>query len=391
MNPRAVLSRPVGIVCAALFLLAGCSKTPPAAPANPPEVSVYTVQAGATELSTDIVSEVRAYREVDLRPRVSGVVTHIDFKPGQKVKEGDRLFRIDPRVFEEGVINARANLAEAEANLVRVQQDISRYKPLLPDNAIPRQVYDQAVATEKQLRAVVASRRAGLATAELERGYTDVRSPITGRIGLQRVEVGGLASAGQTVLATVSTLDPVAVYFNVSERDYLAFARRQQAAREAGKVPVERPIRLLLPDGSLHPASGTLDFTDRALTSGTGTLAVRAIFANPDELLRPGMNARVRIVYDVAQDALLVPQRAVTEMLGRYFLSVVGEGDKVEQRPVTPGPRIGDQWLIESGLKAGDRVVVDGLQSARPGMVVAPRPYAADPAASVTTTATPQG
>ena len=391
MNPRAVLSRPVGLVCAALILLAGCSRTPPAASTNPPEVSVVTVQAGATELSTDIVSEVRAYREVDLRPRVSGVVTHIDFAPGQKVNEGDRLFRIDPRAFEEGVINARANLAEAEANLVRVQQDIARYKPLLPDNAIPRQVYDQAVATEKQLRAVVASRRAGLATAELERGYTDVRSPITGRIGLQRVEVGGLASAGQTVLATVSTLDPVAVYFNVSERDYLAFARRQQAVREAGKAPVERPIRLLLPDGSLHPSSGTLDFTDRALTSGTGTLAVRAIFANPDQLLRPGMNARVRIVYDVAQDALLVPQRAVTEMLGKYFLSVVGEGDKVEQRPVTPGPRIGDQWLIESGLKVGDRVIVDGLQSARPGMVVAPRPYAADPAASAANAAAPQG
>ena len=391
MNPRAILSRPIGLVCAAVFLLTACGKAPPAASTNPPEVSVVTVQAGATELSTDIVSEVRAYREVDLRPRVSGVVTHIDFAPGQKVNEGDRLFRIDPRAFEEGVINARANLAEAEANLVRVQQDIARYKPLLPDNAIPRQVYDQAVATEKQLRAVVASRRAGLATAELERGYTDVRSPITGRIGLQRVEVGGLASAGQTVLATVSTLDPVAVYFNVSERDYLAFARRQQAVREAGKAPVERPIRLLLPDGSLHPSSGTLDFTDRALTSGTGTLAVRAIFANPDQLLRPGMNARVRIVYDVAQDALLVPQRAVTEMLGKYFLSVVGEGDKVEQRPVTPGPRIGDQWLIESGLKVGDRVIVDGLQSARPGMVVAPRPYAADPAASAANAAAPQG
>jgi membrane fusion protein (multidrug efflux system) len=184
------------------------------------------------------------------------------------------------------------------------------------------------------------------------------------------------------VLATVSTLDPVAVYFNISERDYLAFARRQQAAREGGKASVERPIQLLLPDGSVHPSPGTLDFTDRALTPGTGTLAVRAIFANSDQLLRPGMNARVRIVYDVAQDALLVPQRAVTELLGKYFLSVVGEGDKVEQRPVTPGPRIGDQWLIGSGLKAGDRVIVDGLQSARPGMVVAPRPYAADPAAA---------
>jgi membrane fusion protein (multidrug efflux system) len=278
-------------VCVSLLALGGCSKAPPVAPANPPEVSVVTVQPATTELSTDIVSEVRAYREVELRPRVSGVVTQIDFAPGQKVKEGDRLFRIDPRAFEEGVVNARANLAEAEANLVRVQQDIARYKPLLPDNAIPRQVYDQAVATEKQLRAVVTSRRAGLATAELERGYTDVRSPITGRIGLQRVEVGALASAGQTVLATVSTLDPVAVYFNISERDYLAFMRRQQASRAAGQAPVDRPIRLLLPDGSLHPSPGTLDFTDRALTPGTGTLAVRAIFANPDQLLRPGMSA----------------------------------------------------------------------------------------------------
>jgi membrane fusion protein (multidrug efflux system) len=191
------------------------------------------------------------------------------------------------------------------------------------------------------------------------------------------VEVGALASAGQTVLATVSTLDPVAVYFNISERDYLAFVRRQQASRAAGQAPVDRPIRLLLPDGSLHPSPGTLDFTDRALTPGTGTLAVRAIFANPDQLLRPGMSARVRIVYDVAQGALLVPQRAVTELLGKYFLSVVGEGDKVEQRPVTTGPRIGDQWIIASGLTAGDRVIVDGLQSARPGMIVKPRPYAA--------------
>jgi membrane fusion protein (multidrug efflux system) len=368
MTPRIALG------CALLATLSACSKAPPAPPARPPEVTVFTVAAGATELSTDIVSEVRAFREVELRPRVSGLVTHIDFSPGQKVKEGDRLFRIDPRVFEESVINARANLAEAEANLVRVQQDISRYKPLLPDNAIPRQVYDQAVAQEKQLRAVVTSRRAGVATAELERGYAEVRSPITGRIGLQRVEVGALASAGQTVLATVSTLDPVAVYFNVSERDYLAFARRQQEARAAGRAPADRAIQLLLPDGSLHPHPGSIDFTDRAIASGTGTLALRAIFPNPDQLLRPGMNARVRVVYDVAQDALLVPQRAVTELLGKYFLSVVGEGDKVEQRPVMPGPRVGDRWLIESGLKPGDRVIVDGLQSVRPGMVVLTRP-----------------
>lgn len=362
--------RALGALC--VLALVGCSKPPAVLGTQPPDVGVYTVTAANTALSVDLVSEIRALREVELRPRVSGMVTEISFKPGQRVREGDLLFRIDPRAYDESVINARANLAEAEANLGRVRQDVARYQPLLADNAVPRQMYDQAVSQEKQYRAIVEARRAGLAKAQLERSYAEVRSPITGQIGLQRIEVGGLASAGQTVLAVVSTLDPVAVYFNIAETEYLAFAERLQKAGQ-GEGTADRPIRLVLPNGALYESPGSFDFADRALNPATGTLALRAIFPNPAQLLRPGMNARVRVVYDQADNALLVPQRAVTELLGKYFVSVVGKDNVIEQRPVQPGPRVGERWLIQSGLEAGERIVVEGLQSVRPGMVVQPR------------------
>ncbi len=311
---------------------------------------------------------------MDLRPQVSGIVAKRYFQPGQRVKEGDLLFTIDTRAYDEAVINAQANLAEAEANLARVRQDVERYKPLLPDNAIPRQTYDQTVAQERQFKAVVDARRSALATSKLQRTFADVRSPISGQIGLQQVEVGGLATAGQTVLATVSTLDPVAAYFNIAETDYLAFVKRVEghSIEVHERQTASRPIELLLADGSVYSQSGQFDFADRALNPATGTLAMRAIFPNPENLLRPGMNARVRIVYDVADEAILVPQRAVTELLGKYFVSVVDSANKIEQIAITPGTRIGDLWVVKSGLAGGERVVTDGLQTVKPGMLVKP-------------------
>ena len=204
--------------------------------------------------------------------------------------------------------------------------------------------------------------------ARLDRSYADVRSPISGQIGLQKIEVGALATAGQTVLATVSTLDPVVAYFSIPEVDYISFAKRFQAQKRESKAPID----LILADGSTYAQSGQLDFTDRALNPATGTLTLRAVFPNPDGLLRPGMNTRVRIVHEVAQNALLVPQKAVTELLGKQFASVVLAGDKIEQRPIRTGARIGELWLVEEGLKAGERIVVEGLQKARPGTVVKP-------------------
>ena len=356
------------LLLGALLATGGCKETSKPAPPPPPEVIVQTLAGQTTPLMVDLVAEVKAYREVDIYPRISGQLIRQSFKPGQKVKEGELLFSIDPRAYDEAIIDAQAKLAEAESVLARARQDVARYKPLLPDNAIPRQTYDQAVAYEQQNTAVAQARRAGLEKARLDRSYADVRSPISGQIGLQKIEVGALATAGQTVLATVSTLDPVVAYFSIPEVDYINFAKRFQAQKRESKAPID----LILADGSTYAQSGQLDFTDRALNPATGTLTLRAVFPNPDGLLRPGMNTRVRIVHEVAQNALLVPQKAVTELLGKQFASVVLAGDRIEQRPIRTGARIGELWLVEEGLKAGERIVVEGLQKARPGTVVKP-------------------
>ena len=357
----------------AIVLLAACGKTaaPPAAPAVP-EVTAITVAARSAPLSVDLVGDIRAFREVDLRPRVTGLVEKQLFQPGQAVKTGEALFEIDSRQYDSAVLDAAARVAEAEAALAKARQDVERYRPLLPDNAIPRQTFDQAVATEAQSASVVQSRKSALERSKLDRGYAVVRSPVTGRVGLQKIEVGGLATAGQTVLATVSTLDHVVVYFSVSEPEYLDYTRRVQAAKKAGRIMAPTQVGLVLADGSPYGLPGKIDFSDRQINPSTGTLTLRAVFSNPDDLLRPGMNARVLVTYDTVENAILVPQKAVSEMLGKRFVTVIGSGNKVEQRPVKTGARMGDQWMIENGLTAGERIVVDGLQKARPGAVVKP-------------------
>lgn len=366
----------------ALALLSACNKSPGTVAPPIPEVSVQQVIQKPTALSMDIVGEIKAFREVDLRARVSGNLIKLNFRPGQKINEGDLLFVIDPGTYETALANAQASMAESAAALARVRQDVERYKPLLPDNAIPRQTYDQAVAQEQQSAAVVAGRKSAVERAKLDLGYAQVRSPVSGKIGLQKVEVGTFVSAGQTSLATVSTLDPVVVYFSVAETDYLAFVKRTEAARQAGKKAVERPVELVLADGSVYDQTGQIDFSDRAVNSATGTLTLRAVFPNPKDLLRPGMNSRVRIYYDEIDDALLVHQKSVTETLGKYFVTVIGEGDKAEMRPVKLGPRVGDLWLVEDGLKGGERIVVEGVQKARPGQPVKPVPVAVPAAAA---------
>ena len=374
------LSLPLSL-CVATLILAACKEAPPPPAPMAPEVVVETLAGRTTPLTVDVVAEVKAYREVDIYSRVSGQLVKQAFKPGQKIKDGDLLFSIDPRAYDEAIIDAQAKLAEAEAVLARARQDVARYKPLLPDNAIPRQTYDQAVASEQQNAAVVKARRAGLERARLDRSYAEVRSPISGQIGLQKLEVGALATAGQTVLATVSTLDPVVAYFSIAEVDYLNLAKRFMQERKEGKGEAKNPIELILADGSVYGETGEIDFADRALNAATGTLTLRAVFPNPSGLLRPGMNTRVRIVYEVAQDALLIPQKAVTELLGKQFVAVVGEGDKVEQRPITTGARLGELWLVQGGLKAGERIVVEGVQKAQAGVVVKPvaQPVAGKP------------
>ncbi len=366
----------LAIAVLALFVLAGFRLAMAAeagAPAGP-EVTVMTVSPQSARLSLDIVGEVKAMREVELRPRVTGTITAIAFEPGREVKEKDLLFTIDPVPYEVALANARAGLAQAQASLSRVRQDIERYKPLLPDNAIPRQVYDQALAQAAQEEAVVAGRQAAVDKARLDLDYTRVTSPLTGRVGLQKVEVGTLVTAGQTPLVVVSTLDPVVVYFSISENEYLNLAKRQEPQRKTKKKEdSDQTVDLLLADGDLYEEKGSLDYIDPTIDPASGTLTLRAVFANPKRLLRAGMNSRVRVYYDELDAALLVPQKAVTETLGRYFLTVLDDSNKVELRSVKLGARQGDLWLVEEGLRAGERIVVDGIQKARPGMVVTPR------------------
>jgi membrane fusion protein (multidrug efflux system) len=378
----AVGQRVVGAALAVLALLglAGCKDhvTPPAPP--PPEVGVMRVEGKATPLSIDIVGDIRAFREVELRPRVSGIVEKQMFRPGQMVREGDPLFLIDTRSLDSSVADAQARLIESEASLQKARQDVERYKPLLVDDAIPRQTYEQAVSSEQQASALVESRKEGVNRARIDRSFAEVRAPVTGQIGLQQVEVGGLATANQTVLATVSTLDPVVVYFSLSEAEFLAYARKFQALRDQKVRAPDVPLELILSDGSVYDQKGRFDFADRAVNPQTGTLTLRAVFPNPQDLLRPGMTGRVRVVYEVAKDAIVIPQKAVTELLGRQFVSVVAADGKVEQRAVKTGDRIGDQWVIPDGLRAGETIVVEGVQKARAGSVVKAVPVGTPPA-----------
>jgi membrane fusion protein (multidrug efflux system) len=354
------------------FLLSGCGKPPPPAPA-PIEVKVMAVIQRDTQLTKDFVGEVRGSQEVDLRARVSGVVMKKHFLDGALVREGQVLFSIDPREYKAQLANAEAQLAAAQANLSRANQDVERYKPLVAENAISRQVYDNAVAAAGQAAAQVDATRAGIAEANLGVEYATVRAPLTGRIGAAQVFEGSLVTAGTTPLATLSTDDPAWVTFSISEADYLTVLKRF-GDREPPPDDAARRVRLFLSDGSEYSEGGMVNFEDRSLDPKTGTYALRATFPNHQHALRPGLFARIRASGEYRAAALMVPDRAIVEQLGRYFVTVVGAGNKAEPRPVQLGPRSAGLVVVDNGLKLGDIVVVEGTLKARPGSILKPIP-----------------
>jgi membrane fusion protein, multidrug efflux system len=346
--------------------LAGCGESEsPAGPRALPVKAMAVIQREAVTYK-EYVGQVQGSREVEIRARVSGILTGKYFQDGSLVTEGQRLFSIDPREYRAQVSAAQAQLASAQAAATRAKLDVSRYTPLVAENAISRQVYDNAVAAAQQTQAQVEALKASLDAASLGLEYAEVTSPLTGRIGAADVFEGGLVTAGQTLLATVSSDNPVWVYFNVSERDLLDFQRRYGTADLPADSPA-RKVRLTLTDDTLYPIEGTIDFGDRALDSRTSTYRLRADFPNPDNALKPGLFARIRVTGESLQDALMVPERAVIQQLGSYFVIVVDAEGKAAQRPVKTGPRVGTLWVIEKGLAPGDMVVVEGIQKARPG------------------------
>ena len=362
-----------GTVCvlawtALLAVTAGCSRGPAEAPPAPPvPVKAVTVAPSATEMYADKVGEIKGSQEVDLRARVSGILVAKHFEDGTLVKEGQPLFSIDAREFRAQVASAQARLASAEANLARARQDVARYEPLLAEDAIARQVYDNAVAAERQAAAEVSASRAALEETQLGLDYANVRAPLSGRIGAAQVFPGSLVTAGQTVLATLSSDDPAWAYFTISEAELLDFQRQVGSGDQLAADDPRRIVQLIMSDGHVYAHPGRINFGDRALDPTTGTYTLRAEVPNPDHRLIPGLFVRVRANTGEMQNALVVPDRAVQEQLGKYFLTVVGEGDKAELRPVELGPRFGSRQVILSGIAGGDRIVVEGLQKARPG------------------------
>jgi membrane fusion protein (multidrug efflux system) len=365
---RVTVSALLAGICA---IFAGCGGD--VGPAGPPaaDVKVITVAAAPTEIYRDLVGEVRGSQEVEIRARVNGVLTGKHFDDGSLVDKGKLLYTIDAREYRAQVATAEAQLASAEANLARARQDVERYTPLLAENAISQQVYDNAVAAAKEAEAQVRATRAAITEARLGVEYAEVRSPMTGRIGASQVFEGALITAGQTLLATISDDDPAWVDFSLSESEFLDYKARYGSAEPTAESAL-RYVHLTLSDGTKYRHPGHINFADRALDPTTGTYTLRAEFANPEHLLVPGLFARIRVTAEERRSAIVVPDRAIQQQLGRFFVTAVGKDDVAEARPVTLGPRIGNKWVVDQGLAPGDRIVVEGLQKARPGTPLKP-------------------
>jgi membrane fusion protein (multidrug efflux system) len=358
----------------------GCDKKEVAA-AAPPEVYVADVTRRDVPVYTELVGQTRGSQDIEIRARVEGYLDRVAFTEGSFVKRGDLLYEIDRKPLEAALANQKASLATADARLSKTNNDVARLTPLAQKQAVSQQELDNAIAFQQAARAQVDAHKAAVDSATLDLGYTRITSPVDGLVGTTLVRAGSLVGRGEsTLLTTVSSVDPLLFRAGISEAEAL---RMQARARGQGR-PNARDgvvVELLLADGTVHPHPGRVDAIERAVDATTGTLSVQFAFPNPDRTLRPGLYGRARFVSDNRTGALLVPQRAVTELQNLYSVAVVGEGNKIGFRNVKVGPRVDNLWVIEEGLKGGEKVVVEGLQKVREGSVVSPKAAAAEPPA----------
>lgn len=374
--------KPAAILMSLLAAACSGAKPPPAPP--PPQVVVLAAAPRAVDVTTDYVAQTEALNEVEIRPRVGGLLETQAVAEGSKVKKGELLFVIDSQPYAAAMSQAKAALALAQAALDQADRDLARVRPLSTIDAVSQQELDAAIARHDSARAQVEAAQAALKTAELNLGYTRVTSPIDGVIGRAQLKVGGLVTAYSTLLSTVYSTDPMYVNFAISEARVLEVQRELgRALNQAAKS--ERSFQVLLVDNSVYPYPGKMNFIDAAVDSTTGTLKVRLELPNPDQLLRANQFARVRVTTQHLKDALVVPQRAVQEFQGKNFLWVIDAEMKATQRDVVLGPRVDQDWVIHEGLKPGDQVVVEGMQKMKPGTTVAIRaPAPVAPAAAPT-------
>lgn len=365
--------------CIALLLLwsAGCgNKGVSAAAPPPPNVQVATVIQKDVPVYHEWIATLDGFVNAQIQPQVSGYLIKQNYQEGALVRKNQILFKIDPRPFQAVLDQAKAQLAQAEAQLGKTELDVQRDTPLAKEKAIAQSQLDNDKQANLAAKATVQAGKAAVEQAELNLEFTNVRSLIDGFAGIANGQVGNLVGP-QTVLTTVSQLDPIKVYFVASEQQYLAFVKRNPtvAAREATERHLE--LELVLADGSTYPKKGKFYAADRQVDVQTGAIRLAGLFPNPDNVLRPGQYGRVRFVSYIRTGALLVPQKAVSELQGNYLVDVVGNDNKVSVRPVKVGERAETMWIIDEGLKPGEQVVVEGVQKVRDGMVVKPTPASA--------------
>lgn len=358
----------------AAVMLAACGQKPAAPPPPPLEVGIVTVKPATVPVVTELPGRTSAYLVAQVRARVDGIVQRRDYTEGSDVKAGERLYKIDPLPYIAALNNAKAALAKAQANVGTQNALVQRYKILVAGNAVSKQDYDNAVAALGQAIADVAAGKASVETAQINLGYTDVTSPVTGRSGVSQVTPGAYVQASQaTLLTTVQQLDPIYVNLTQSSVDGLRLRREIQEGRLQTTGANAAKVTLLLEDGRTYPQTGQIQFTDVSVDQSTGSVTVRAIFPNKDRVLLPGMFVRARIDEGVNDKAIVVPQIGVThDQKGQPMVLVVGQDNKVTQRQIATSGTFGNGWVVDSGLQPGDRVIVNGVEKAKPGSTVKP-------------------
>jgi len=364
-------------VAIALLTLAACGKAPAQGPPPPMEISVAVVPERDISEWDEYTGRLEAVETVEIRPQVSGYLQEVKFAEGKEVKKGDLLFQIDPRPFQAELNRVLAQVEQARTALELAQADQARADKLVATRAMSQEEYDQRLATQRTAAASLKAAEASVQGARLNLGYTRILSPIDGRVGRAEVTQGNLVSGGQggqaTRLTTVVSLQPMYAYFEAAEQDYNKYSDQARTGERPSSRDVRNPVRMAIGNETEFTHEGYMDFVDNRVDTSTGTLAARAVFPNPDRFMTPGMFVRVRLIGRATYKGALINDRAIATDQDRRYVLVVGDGDKVEYRAITTGPIVDGLRVVRNGVKPGDRIVVNGLQRVRPGMVVKPR------------------
>jgi RND family efflux transporter MFP subunit len=379
----------ISLMATILTTAGACSKTAARLEVSP-DVEVVQVQQKNVPIYGEWIGTLDGFTNADVRAQVTGYLLRQAYQEGTLVKKGQLLFEIDPRPFQAALDQARGQLAQATAQLAnaeavqgRTELDVKRYAPLAKEQAASQQDLDNAIQNNLAAKATIATAKAQIKTAEaavettkINLDFTRLTAPIDGVAGQAQLQVGALVNPASGPVTSVSTLNPIKVYFTVSEREYLDWNKRfpTQATLEAANKKVR--LQLILADGSVYPHEGTFYFADRQVNESTGAIRIAGLFPNPGNILRPGGYGKVRAAVRVQQNALVVPGRAVSELQGGYQVAAIDDENRVEIRSVKVGDRVGAEWIVSDGVKRGERVVAEGVQKVRPGMIVKPKPFA---------------